>query len=396
MSDGELVDRVRRGEGAAAGELFSRYWRAARAAAFGATGEWASAEDAASEGFRQALVRIGSLEDPDRFAPWLRRIVIRKARDGARQRRLLAAESGEILPDPERPGEALERRQLAAVIHEAARRLPEPLRETMALHYFEGYEPPEAARFLGIPAGTLRRRLHDGRQRLRVAVEEILDRSKPMNDDQQQRTEKLRAMIAEGDIYQATREAFALRARPGAFTGLLPGGLDAVRQLAREVPPLEEGPVLAAIRKALPEFEEWQPGWDQTKVRPGAYIRVSRALVHRTADGRVRSAAELVRDCPDEQAFQAASGGLELTAAADLIWTAPAVDLRAVQALLERLAVRILPAAEARFSHYDEPRYRAALQLHFADAPFRAAAGGVLAGGDAAHVRIFSDRWAPA
>jgi hypothetical protein len=38
VPDRELVGRARRGDGAAIGELFSRDWRAARAAAFGVTG----------------------------------------------------------------------------------------------------------------------------------------------------------------------------------------------------------------------------------------------------------------------------------------------------------------------------------------------------------------------
>src|SRR4029434_5974198 len=81
-SDRDLVQQAQRGDGAAIGELFSRYWRAARAAAFGVTGEFASAEDAAAEGFRQALAGMDGLRDPSRFGPWLRTIVIRKARLG--------------------------------------------------------------------------------------------------------------------------------------------------------------------------------------------------------------------------------------------------------------------------------------------------------------------------
>ena len=46
--------------------------------------------------------------------------------------------------------------------------LPDRLRESMALIYFEGYDSEAAARFLDVPAGTLRRRLHDGRRQLRT------------------------------------------------------------------------------------------------------------------------------------------------------------------------------------------------------------------------------------
>ena len=72
----ELVVQAQSGNSAAIGELFSRYWRMARAAAFGVTGDFASAEDAAAEAFKQAFTGIESLQDPDRFGAWLRAIVL--------------------------------------------------------------------------------------------------------------------------------------------------------------------------------------------------------------------------------------------------------------------------------------------------------------------------------
>ena len=43
-----LVQRAKQGDTAAVGELFRLYWRAARAAAYGVTSDFALAEDAAS------------------------------------------------------------------------------------------------------------------------------------------------------------------------------------------------------------------------------------------------------------------------------------------------------------------------------------------------------------
>jgi hypothetical protein len=72
-----------------------------------------------------------------------------------------------------------------------------------------------------------------------------------------------------------------------------------------------------------------------------------------------------------------------------------------VQQLLERVTSAVLPEAAIRFSTYDEPRYRSALQLHVGGLQARAACGGVLrewpgcpreAG--AAHLRIFLEPWA--
>ena len=50
--------------------------------------------------------------------------------------------------------------------------LPVALRECFVLCQLEGVSGPEAARALGIRPGTLYRRIHDARQRLRAAVGE--------------------------------------------------------------------------------------------------------------------------------------------------------------------------------------------------------------------------------
>jgi pectate disaccharide-lyase len=104
MTDRELVELARHGDVAAVGELFLRYWRAARAAAFGVTGDFASAEDAAAEAFTHALTGLTSLRDPDRFGAWLRTIVVRKARLRIESRFAPLDASAECHPDQRRAG----------------------------------------------------------------------------------------------------------------------------------------------------------------------------------------------------------------------------------------------------------------------------------------------------
>jgi hypothetical protein len=77
------------------------------------------------------------------------------------------------------------------------------------------------------------------------------------------------------------------------------------------------------------------------------------------------------------------------------------LELRSVQELLERLSAAVLPGTSTRFTNYDEPRYRSALQLQLADLSVPAAVGGVLAewpggppGVEAAHLRVFLEPWA--
>ena len=153
-ADRDLVTKAQEGNREALGELFSRYWRAARAAAFGVTGDLPSAEDAAAEAFRQTLVSIHSLRDPDRFAAWLRRIVMRKARVH-QNRRQTESSLAAAMPDPAHgPDDELAELQLRSVVQRAVSELPGRLREVVSLFYFEGYEPTTAVRFLDIPDGT--------------------------------------------------------------------------------------------------------------------------------------------------------------------------------------------------------------------------------------------------
>lgn len=54
----------------------------------------------------------------------------------------------------------------------AVDRLPRSLRETVALHYLEGYDVAETAGLLGIPAGTVKSRLHRARRQLAELLKE--------------------------------------------------------------------------------------------------------------------------------------------------------------------------------------------------------------------------------
>ena len=76
---GQLVLRARSGDRQATAELYTRFWRAARTAAYAVVRDFATAEDVAADAFRDALAALTKLRDPARFAPWLRRIVRRKA-----------------------------------------------------------------------------------------------------------------------------------------------------------------------------------------------------------------------------------------------------------------------------------------------------------------------------
>ena len=456
-----LVQRAGQGEPAAIAELFRLYWRAARAAAFGVTGDFALAEDAASEAFYAAIESLPDLRDTQRFGPWLRTIVVRTAR---RQKAKTSKENGaelQTLPDAgaSPPGAQLERQELAALIHEAVGHLSETLREAVVLFYFEGYNLKEAAGFLDIPEGTLKRRLHDGRQRLRDAAEKILEGAKPMNAKREQILQQLTDASKEGiqseAFFQAMRQALSLRVMPNDLLRKvmqkhwakklkkLPmepekermlrdmlGRIYSASERARD-PNHPVGAAANAIRMALAEFQQWQidmseidisgmarhmfdgkgdafssmrpPGFNTDA--PGSYASPIRAWLIEDEDGSLRTSFEIMqsKETKDTMLSQMKQGG-RLSDAMSLLWKrAELLELRAVEELLRRLSNEIVPNTPVSFRCYDEPRYRAGLRMQLGDNPVPAAIGGVhnnwpgLPDGiDVVSIIIYLEPWAAA
>jgi RNA polymerase sigma factor (sigma-70 family) len=454
------VERAGRGEPAAIAELFRLYWRAARAAAFGVTGDFALAEDAASEAFYAAIESLPDLRDTQRFGPWLRTIVVRTAR---RQKAKTSKENGaefQIQPDGKSspPGADLERQELVALIHEAVGHLSENLREAVVLFYFEGYSVEDEAHFLDIPAGTLKRRLHEGRQRLREAAERILKGTRPMNAKREQILQQLKDAVDEGiqseSFFQAMRQALRLRPVPHEMLRKVMQKHWAEKKKKLPFPPEKErmlrealgriygpserakdpnhpvGAASNAIRAALPEFEPWQIDLSQVDVsqvaqrlfdgkgqafsfmRPpglasesgGSYITASRAWLVQDQDGRLCTSYELIqRKASGKELKERIHQGNKLSDTLFLWKKAEALELRDMEDLLRRLAGVVVPQTLVRFCPYEEPRYRAGLRMQLGDNPIPAAIGGVHTrwpglpeGASFASILIYLESWAAA
>ena len=128
----------------------------------------ADAEDVAQEAFVRAYRNFSELRDRERFRAWLARTAWRLAIDRQRsamrrQRRELAAASEFSLPSVE---EAAAQREFQGRLAEAVDALPEKLRRVVILAAVEGYDMRETASLLGLPAGTVRSRLHRARKLL--------------------------------------------------------------------------------------------------------------------------------------------------------------------------------------------------------------------------------------
>ena len=81
LQDAEAVQRVLRGDVDAYRPLVEKYQRAVSALSRRLVGAGGDAEDLAQESFVRAYRYLGTLQNPERFGPWLFRVVRSLARD---------------------------------------------------------------------------------------------------------------------------------------------------------------------------------------------------------------------------------------------------------------------------------------------------------------------------
>lgn len=169
MDERSWVQRLQSGDRSALGPLYTAYATPAIRTAFLITRNRAAAEDAVQEAFVQVLRTIGALRDPAAFRPWFYRIVVNAAKRSARKAwRLLPIdrsdeERSDLGPSPDEVAIGLEE---TAQVRAAIASLSEPQREILVLRYYTDLSEAEIALALGLPAGTVKSRLHRAREAL--------------------------------------------------------------------------------------------------------------------------------------------------------------------------------------------------------------------------------------
>ncbi|MBL0218938.1 MAG: sigma-70 family RNA polymerase sigma factor [Myxococcales bacterium] len=129
------------------------------------------ADDLAQEAWLVAAERPPAEARPLR--PWLGGVLrnLAKMRARARKRReAREARSAELVEPATTPDDLVERVELQQLVAGEALALAEPYRSTILLHYFEELSCAEIARRLGIPEGTVRRRLKVALDELRARI----------------------------------------------------------------------------------------------------------------------------------------------------------------------------------------------------------------------------------
>jgi RNA polymerase sigma-70 factor, ECF subfamily len=133
------------------------------------------ARDATQEAFVAVWRSLPSLRDPDRFDPWLRQITVNSARMTLRRRRRVREIALPADVDPDGLGRPLmgQGDVAATDFDRAFERLSVDQRALLAAHHLDGRSVAGLAGELGIPAGTVKSRLHAARAALQRALAEV-------------------------------------------------------------------------------------------------------------------------------------------------------------------------------------------------------------------------------
>ena len=167
----DILNRCRRGEAAAVAVLVDRFRRSAVDLAAALLSDEHMAEDAVQEAFLTCLRRLGDLREPAAFPGWFRQIVRTACSRITRRRREVPSDPAD--PSVGREPSPLDRVQhdeLRQVVREALAELPRSMRDTAELFYLRELHHADVAELLGVPKGTVKRRLHDARHRLRETL----------------------------------------------------------------------------------------------------------------------------------------------------------------------------------------------------------------------------------
>lgn len=170
-----LVDRLRRGEAAAVGQVYDCHHAAIRAFARRLLRDTTQAEDLVHDVFVSLPKAVRSFRGDAPFASYLMGIAVNRARHHVRAaaRRRKAHDSFAELPqavdaDPERDAR---RRELGRALARALDALPLDQRVAFVLCEVEERTSREVSEIVGAPEATVRTRLFHAKRKLREALD---------------------------------------------------------------------------------------------------------------------------------------------------------------------------------------------------------------------------------
>ncbi|RDW14982.1 RNA polymerase sigma factor SigW [Oceanobacillus chungangensis] len=181
----DKIKQVKKGDQAAFSDVVEYYQHKIYQHCYRMLGNAHEAEDMAQEAFIRAYVNIDSFDDGRKFSTWLYRIATNLTIDRIRKRKpdfFLDAEIkgtegldmySQLASTYISPSDKVEGIELQRYIHHEISELPPKYRSIIILRYIEEFSLQEISEILDIPLGTVKTRIHRGREALRKRLRHV-------------------------------------------------------------------------------------------------------------------------------------------------------------------------------------------------------------------------------
>lgn len=181
----DRIKQVKKGDQSAFEDVVSFFQNKIYQHCFRMLGNAHEAEDIAQEAFIRAYVNIHSFDDRRKFSTWLYRIATNLTIDRLRKRKpdhYLDAEVkgtegldmySQLADQGRLPEEEVEGLELQRYIQYEISKLPPKYRSIIMLRYIEEFSLQEISEILDIPLGTVKTRIHRGREALRKKLRHV-------------------------------------------------------------------------------------------------------------------------------------------------------------------------------------------------------------------------------
>lgn len=176
-----LIKQVKKGDHQAFAELVDRYKNSVYAICLRMVGDRHEAEDLSQETFIRAYRHIAQFDHNRKFSTWVFRIATNLSIDFLRRKKPSVSLDAEIpgtdgltlnsmLPDSDagaRPDERMIRTEMEQRVQREIAKLPEKYRSAVILKYVEDLSLKEIGDIMDLPIGTVKTRIHRGREMIR-------------------------------------------------------------------------------------------------------------------------------------------------------------------------------------------------------------------------------------
>ena len=181
----QRIKEVLKGDHNAFGEIVEIYKEKVFQLCYRMLGNRHEAEDMAQEAFVRAYVNIHTFNIKLKFSTWLYRIATNLCIDRIRKKKpdyhLDAEVAGtdglnmysQIAAGTALPEEELESLELQDTVQKEILKLPEKYRTVIVLKYIEELSLKEISEILDLPIGTIKTRIHRGREALRKQLSNL-------------------------------------------------------------------------------------------------------------------------------------------------------------------------------------------------------------------------------